>query len=195
MWLSSLRLLSVYKRGTVSLLNLKVHCSVPSVLTLSNKESSFMHPIVWGDMWVWIIKGNKQLFECTHSRWNINIFSIWCEAQSPHENEQLFSWIWKKSHNLKWLSAFQRDSEALSNGWKKNMSCIFKPGLIAFLMGPMKFTFGVFSMVSAYAAPKWPRDYGKGMAILSHTGLLITWKKGGPEMIPATPRQVAPVNT
>lgn len=36
---------------------------------------------------------------------------------------------------------------------KKNMLCIYKRGLIAFLMSPVKFIFRVFSMVSAYAAP------------------------------------------
>lgn len=55
----------------------------------------------------------------------------------------------------------------------KNMSCIFKPSLIAFLMCPMKFTFWVFSMVSAYAAPKWPRDYSKEKGcFITHRSLI-----------------------
>lgn len=86
--------------------------------------------------------------------------------------------FWKKSHNLKWLNAFQRKTPWLSPIGRKNMSCIFKPGLIAFLMCPMKFTFWVFSMVSAYAAPKWPRDYGKEKGYFITHRSLIAWVGG-----------------
>lgn len=79
--------------------------------------------------------------------------------------------------------------------WEKETSCIFKPGLIAFLMCPMKFTFGVFSMVSAYAAPKGPRDYSKEKGYFITHRSLISERKKGPKMIPAAPRQVAPLNT
>ena len=59
-----------------------------------------------------------------------------------------------------------------------DMSCIFKPGLITLLMCPMKFTFGVFSMISAYAAPKWPRDYGKEKGhFITHRFLITQGKK------------------
>ena len=50
-------------------------------------------------------------------------------------------------------------------------------------------------MVSAYAAPKWPRDYSKEKGYFITHRSLITKKKIGPEMIPASLQQVAPWNT
>lgn len=54
---------------------------------------------------------------------------------------------------------------------KKTCHAFLKPGLITLLIWPMKFTFWGFSMASAYAAPKWPGDYGKEKGLFYHTGL------------------------
>lgn len=49
-------------------------------------------------------------------------------------------------------------------------------------------------MVSAYAAPKWPEDYGEEKGLFYHTWLFNRFEGGGgPKMIP-TSRQVAALN-
>lgn len=48
-------------------------------------------------------------------------------------------------------------------------------------------------MISAFAAPKWPGDYGKEKEQFYHTWLLITLEKKGAKMI-LTPWQDAALN-
>lgn len=67
----------------------------------------------------------------------------------------------RKSHNIKLNDCVSKRDSKSSVQWDENAPCIFKLALIAFLICPKKFTFRVFSLVSAHTAPKWPGDYGK----------------------------------
>lgn len=74
--------------------------------------------------------------ECAHTfemkQWSINIFPIWCKAQSPHENEDLFSWIWKRESHISsdWLHFKDRlpDSIQLGVGWGTTRHAFWNQG-------------------------------------------------------------------
>lgn len=74
--------------------------------------------------------------ECAHKfemkQWSINIFPIWCKAQSPHENEDLFSWIWKRESHISsdWLHFKDRlpDSIQLGVGWRTTRYAFWNQG-------------------------------------------------------------------
>lgn len=131
-----------------------------SLMSMQWGDASFYS--LWGwDIWVkyqspaafWmhICNGRLTYFQYDDAR-----------PQSPHENdEQLFSWIWKKSHNIKLSDCVSKGDSESSVQWDENAPCIFKLCLIAFLICQMKFTFRVFSLVSAHATPKWPGDYSE----------------------------------
>lgn len=123
---------------------------------------------------------------CEAKRRLISIFPIWCDARHPHENEDLFSWIWKamveRERARGRATAFQsRPQIQPGRRWGRRRAVHFESwgvggwgsggggrcrgggvaGVIAFLTCPIKFPFRVLSALSAYAAPKWPGDYGK----------------------------------
>lgn len=65
-------------------------------------------------------------------QWSINIFPIWCKAQSPHENEDLFFWIWKRESHISsdWLHFKDRlpDSIQLGVGWGTTRHAFWNQG-------------------------------------------------------------------